>query len=152
MRLHLVISWGLFLALATTVGCSKGTATVTGRVTYQDQPVTSGSVVFYGEDGRVDSGLLDADGKYTIARAPVGVVKVAVIASKETKTRSKGPQPGPPLGKGKTKKSSGEQPQQALETTELKSTIPERYNDPNKSGLVYTVNSGKQVINIDLKP
>src|SRR5262249_59053460 len=89
--------------LLAVCACGSETATVTGKVTFQDKPVTSGSVVFYGDNGQVDSGLLDAEGKYTIARAPVGVVKVAVLASKTAGKGSKGggPPPGPPAGKGK---------------------------------------------------
>ena len=153
MHLNIGIRAAAFLILMTGAGCGENTATVTGRVTYDGQPVTSGSVVFYGDDGRVDSGLLDANGKYIVTRAPIGPVKVAVMASKEVKTSGgKGATPaGPPLGKGKMKKASGVDAKPEPETV-LKSTIPERYSDPQKSGLVYTVGSGKQVIDIDLKP
>lgn len=152
MQLHAGIRAAPFLLLLAAAGCGGKTATVTGRVTYDGQPVTSGSVVFHGDNGAVDSGLLDADGRYTIARAPVGPVKVAVMASKEVKAsggKSAAPV-GPPLGKGKTKKGT-EEAKPAAETV-LKSTIPVRYNNPQNSGLIYTVNSGKQVIDIDLRP
>jgi hypothetical protein len=150
MHLPLVIRAIPLLLLLAAVGCGGSTATVTGKVTYKGEPVTSGSVVFYGDNGKVDSGLLDADGSYTIGRAPVGVVKVAVLASMEAKASQGGKPLGPPLGKGKPKK--GYEEVKPSPEKVLKSTIPERYKDPQTSGLIYTVASGKQVINLDLKP
>jgi hypothetical protein len=152
MHPHLVVRVALFLALLAGLGCGSSTGTVTGKVTFNGQPVTSGSVVFHGADGRVDSGLLDTQGNYTITRAPVGTVKVAVMAAKSsTKVVGGGAPPGPPAGKGKLKQGpdSTEKP---IPATVEKSPIPERYYDPEKSGLVYTVTSGTQVIDIDLKP
>jgi hypothetical protein len=150
MHSPLVIRTIPLLMLLAAVGCGGSTALVTGKVTYKGEPLTSGSVVFYGDNGKVDSGLLDADGNYTIARAPVGVVKVAVLASKSSKSSRGGPPVGPPLGKGKPKK--GTEEVKPIPETVLQSTIPERYKDAQTSGLVYTVDSGQQVINIDLKP
>src|SRR5262245_48633374 len=154
MQPHLVIRAALFLGLAGAIGCSGGTASVTGTVTFDGKPVTTGSVIFYSDSGRVDSGLLDADGKYSVPRAPVGVVKVAVKSSMGTKAVGgrAAPPSGPPGGKGKQKKASSEEGKPPPETTVVKSLIPERYSDPEQSGLIYTIKSGNQVIDIDLKP
>lgn len=152
MQPRLMVGVALFLVLVVGLGCGASTGIVTGKVTYQNKPVSSGSVVFHGANGRVDSGLLDANGNYTIARAPVGTVKVAVMAAKSsTKAAGGGAPPGPPAGKGKLKQAPDTIDKPVPATVET-SPIPERYYDPEKSGLVYTVTSGSQVIDIDLKP
>jgi len=152
MRRHLGIRAALLLILAAVAGCGKGTATVTGKVTYQGQAITSGTVVFYGENGKVDSGILDANGNYTLTRAPVGTVKVAVMVPKiASKGAGGGPPPGPPAGKGKLKTAPVD-PSRPVPAPVEKSAIPERYTDAEKSGLVYTVNPGSQIINLELQP
>ena len=43
----------LLLVLLTTLGCGRNSATVSGRVTYKDEPVTAGDVIIYGANGQV---------------------------------------------------------------------------------------------------
>src|SRR5215467_11553492 len=93
----------LLLLLPVLAGCGgKRTGFVTGKVTFKGQPVTSGSVTFYGEDGRVDSGQLSIEGNYTIAQAPRGVVKVTVVPAQ--------PRSAPKLKKNPGSVSSVEHP------------------------------------------
>jgi hypothetical protein len=65
------------LALA---GCHGGKlpARVSGKVTYQGRPVTSGVVVLVGADGKTSTpGVVGPDGTYRIAQAPAGRARVA---------------------------------------------------------------------------
>jgi hypothetical protein len=65
------------LALA---GCKGGElpAAVSGKVSYQGKPVTSGVVVLVGADGKASTtGAVGPDGTYCIAQAPAGTVRVA---------------------------------------------------------------------------
>jgi hypothetical protein len=66
-----------FLGLA---GCRGGNlpASVSGKVSYQGRPVTSGVVVLVGADGKTSTpGAVGPDGTYRIAQAPAGTVRVA---------------------------------------------------------------------------
>jgi prepilin-type processing-associated H-X9-DG protein len=51
--------------------------TVTGRVTYQGQPVPGGTIIFY-TGGPEVAAKIEADGTYTLADVPVGYAGVAV--------------------------------------------------------------------------
>jgi hypothetical protein len=50
-------------------------ATLSGPITLDDKPVTFGTVVVLGPDGKEGSGTV-VDGKYTVHNAPLGAVKV----------------------------------------------------------------------------
>src|SRR5438552_2816989 len=58
------------------VGCSAQKALVSGTVRFKGQPLSSGTVLFHGADGRVEYSLISEDGNYTIAHAPIGIVCV----------------------------------------------------------------------------
>jgi hypothetical protein len=70
--------WGIGLLIAGTVSCQKQqttdqvTATVTGRVTYQDRVVTSGRVMVLAAEGSYHHTLLNADGTYRLENVPIG--------------------------------------------------------------------------------
>mgnify|MGYP001426170676 CR=1 FL=1 len=141
--------------LFLTVGCgSKGT--ISGTVTYKGTPLAAGSVVFVpGKEGPSITAPI-IDGKYTVEKVPVGSAKIAVMSISTEGTDSfmtqimTGGKGGPPKdapmpeearklfegGGGQTKKGV---------------KIPEQYNDPEKSGLTYTVESGNQTHDIPLK-
>jgi hypothetical protein len=132
----------------TVMGCGGGgTATVSGKVTYKGEPVTAGYVTYYGADGKTDSGRIDADGHYTVYKAPVGDVKVAVLTS-DPKRRV----PSGGLSKGKQASKHPDSEITASDQVGKFVAIPPRYKDPDKSGLAFTVKSGSQVINLELNP
>lgn len=131
---------GLLLAIA---GCGEGAASVSGKVTYNGTPVSGGTITFHGTDGKVDGTWIDPDGKYIVTRAPVGEVKVTVEvgrAGAPPKMPKSKDVPGHPGDKG------------GGTATGKPMVIPAKYKDPAQSGLTYTLKSGSQVIDIDLKP
>lgn len=137
------------LLLPVLAGCGgKRTGFVTGKVTFRGQPVTSGAVTFYSEDGRVDSGQLSIEGNYTIAQAPRGVVKVTVVPGQ--------PRPAPKLNKSvpggvsSVEHPKTEQPPTHGARAGAPPNFPKKYHDPDKSGLTYTVTGGEQTIDIRL--
>src|SRR5262245_45220865 len=78
-----------FVVLAATAalclpGCGAGTATLTGEVTYEGQPVADGSVRLTPADGRgpVKGGEIKA-GSYTVADVPPGPKIVRIEAYKK---------------------------------------------------------------------
>ena len=119
-------------------GCGS-TGHVTGKVTYQGQPLGSGIVAFQWANATATSAI-DADGNYTIPKAPLGPARITV----ETIP--------PPAGGGK----GG--PQQSTLVVDGAPApapgkyvaIPARYKDPTQSGLTYTVVRGRQTHDIPL--
>jgi hypothetical protein len=147
------------LLLATT-GCSSSSpGTITGKVTYNGQPVKGGSVSFIStEDHPSGSSAIAADGTYNIASMPSGNVIITVDTEsfnpKKNIRRTSVPKYGPPkdqkLPEGyNTSAGGGAMSAKEMEARYVK--IPEKYADQKSSGLNYTVTSGDQTHNIDLK-
>ena len=138
--------WLVLLFLPALSGCSRSTGSVTGKVLYRGEPLTSGAVIFHGADGRIESGNIDHLGNYVIARAPAGPVKVAVVAG-GGESASEGGKAG-----GKFEKPSPKHPGagSAPPAPNRKVLIPEKYRNPDQSGLTYTVTPGTQTFNLNL--
>src|SRR5712691_2896759 len=68
------------LALLLVAGCGPSSAKVTGKVSYKDQTLTSGTVTFFGPDDSRKSGSIGPDGTYTITDPPLGPVRIAIFA------------------------------------------------------------------------
>jgi hypothetical protein len=79
-------SIGVALALVCLFGCRAKVvtradrATVSGKVTLAEQPLTGGSISFISTNdaGQRATGILLADGTFAIADVPIGPVRVAV--------------------------------------------------------------------------
>src|SRR5207245_2717948 len=99
------------LAALLVAGCAKAppTGDVSGRVTYNDRLLPSGTVAFYGEKGKVESSLISGKGAYRVPKAPCGETRITVQT--------------PPAAKGQFAKMS-------IPTIE----IPKRYSEPEHSG------------------
>src|SRR5262245_1815414 len=77
MRCAALVCLALASALALS-GCGKTTATVSGVVKYQGEPLPSGTVLIYGSDGVPKTGAIGEDGKYKVDDAPLGQGKIPV--------------------------------------------------------------------------
>ncbi len=156
-------------------GCSSE-GSISGKVIYQNKPLTGGIVLFTSPDGGSSTSNIAEDGSYTIPKMPTGPVKIAVDTHSAqgpqapqgmgTKSKmgmsgkmptTKAPKAGPPGGMQPPK---GADIPSAMSETPLYNTppkrppaekIPENYADPDASGLTYTVLKGPQVFNIELK-
>ena len=81
----------LAFALVCSVGCSRGPelSQASGTVSYEGKPVPSGSITFYPSKGRPASGIIQADGTFTLSSykrgdgLPIGKYKVCVTAYKQ---------------------------------------------------------------------
>jgi hypothetical protein len=133
----------LMAALAAS-GCGARTAAVAGKVSYRGKVVTSGRVSVKSQDGTGGSGVIQPDGTFVIAKAPVGPVKVAVD------------NPVPP---GLTRGGMAVPPGMSPNDPEIKAAreqarsfvaIPVKYGDPEQSGLTATITGGKNELNLDL--
>jgi len=133
----------LSLIFASSAGCGAGGGTVTGRVSYRDQPVTSGTVLLYTEGGAVHSCLIGADARYCLTDVPLGAARMAVVTHGEVPA---GLQSAPP---------KGHPPYPGVEAAPPRCPhvlIPARYADPDSAGLRLTIRAGEQAFDIALQP
>jgi hypothetical protein len=141
----------VLLLLMAVTGCGSGTADISGRVTYQGKPLPAGAVIIHGANGKVQSGPISADGTYAIYKAPVGDVKIAVVTPKPPPPQPAAT-PGMKRSKGGGRKHPGAAEAHPPPPVDKFVPIPERYKDPEQSGLTFTLKSGSQTIDLDLQP
>jgi len=145
-KLRLVLSLPC-LAVLVLAGCGPGTGSISGKVTYKDKALPGGTVTFFTSDQRVKTAIIGTDGSYTIDKVAAGPAKISVSP----------PVPLPKMPKGMTMdpaKMGGAPPDAgaAAPSADVQPvSLPERYQDPEKSGLTFTVTKGKQNHNIELK-
>src|SRR6516225_5859202 len=127
------------LALLTTLaltGCDGRGTNVTGTIRYRGQPLTSGTVSFFCENGEIHSSLLSEEGSYQLPRLPPGSARVAVVSHPRIpqglQTNQGPPSPAPLIS------AKGRIPQKP------QMRVPERYGRPESSGLLFTINPGDQ--------
>ena len=160
------------LVTITTVlsmqGCS-GTPTgrITGKVSFNNKPVFTGTVRVVSEDGKSNSmGAIFEDGSYVVENAPVGKVKVTINIPRLTDgdpTDGKGPSLPPEIREmekkfaeyyknqeGKSPPKMGFNPEGttiphrlALKALEA---VPARFANPNFSGLSTQVTMDQETI------
>lgn len=124
--------------VALAVGCA-GRGDASGKVTYQGKTLVWGTVQFEGSDGTLKQCNINPDGTYSVQGLAAGEAKVAVSSinpnSSDFQPRVVEGRPAPaprPQVKGWF-------------------PIPAQYDAPHKSGLVYTIKSGANTIDIELK-
>jgi hypothetical protein len=148
-RLFLV---GLLCTALLTSGCfgDYPRATVYGEVKYQGEPVTGATVMFLTRDNQVYRAEISADGSYEVAGVPKGQVRVCIQQARPTVM----PRPDPPPGANPNKPAMSEardanwKPPPPIEKGPK---IPEKYGDPNQSGLTFDLTQERQQWSIDLK-
>jgi hypothetical protein len=133
----------LSLALATLtllpLACAQSgpeMASVSGKVTYNGNPVPKGTITFQAVDskGRNATGAIQPDGSYTLQTeqpadgAQLGEYRVAISARDDVVLDYLPPKPIPP-----------------------KRLAPEKYENPQTSGLTASVKSGRNTFPFDLK-
>jgi hypothetical protein len=147
---------GLFTAvlLGLMVGCARehptAPAKISGRVVYQNKPVTGGTIMFTSGSQGVYRATLDANGAYEIVDMPTGEMVITV------ETESLNPKnKAPDYGGGKGAKMYAERmaaerkrgapiAQQAAAAGQYRK-IPEKYGNPKTSPLSMTLEPGRQV-------
>lgn len=138
-------------AMVLAGGCASK-ATITGTVTYKGEPIPSGSITFTPESGAPLVNAPIRDGKYTAEDVPMGNAKVSIMSMYMSG------RPSPMMDPGKREKmappkDAPPEAQKAFErSTQFKKglKIPEKYVDPQQSGLTYTVQRGPQTKDFNL--
>jgi hypothetical protein len=149
-----------FLAALTLLGCKSenpnSPARVSGRVTYNGNPVTGGTLTFHSADGGKIPAAIGADGTYSAFDIPDGDMVVTVETETINPERKQPEYRGAPSGAAKMygKKGAGmgvvakgQQMGPMPEGTAPVGTyvkIPAKYNDPAKSDLKCTLKKGDQ--------
>ena len=143
-RFALVVAFGV--VVCTAGGCaSKGN--VTGKVTHQGKPVTSGTVTMIASDKMPYPGMINADGSYSIANVPSGPVKVLVTSPRPAGEN----RVAPPIGGGDTDISKGPDPAAVQAAPDGWFPIPDKYGDPTTTTLTGTVRSPMVTIDLTLE-
>jgi hypothetical protein len=149
--------FGLAFMLPILAGCAPGTGTVSGKITYNGKPLPGAIVMFQpAAAGQNPVTLaLDAESRYSVT-LPTGEVSVTVntrdiVPKVSMKMPAPGPEPddkakGGPEGGADAAKGDGD-----ARPAGNRMPIPDRYAKVETSGLKYTVKSGNQTYDIDLK-
>jgi hypothetical protein len=137
MTLQRTIATGLFLLAFTTSGCSSGAKEarykVSGKVTFQGQPVEKGEITFANDAaGQVNSSQLGSGGSYA-TELTAGDYRVYIA---------------PPLIEGK---GTPDSPPDMVPDPSVKN-IPKKYWVQETSGLTAHVDKDKREFNFELKP
>ncbi len=150
MNKTIVSCFALLMLANLLAGCGpekpQNEATVTGKVTYNGQPVENATVLFQTDDfSYTAAGGTDAEGVYTLSDGTASGCKPGeyVVTISKTETTSEGehvseddPAYGDP---GSTPK---------VTTTHL---LPEKYADPLSTDLKATVQAGENTIDFTLE-
>lgn len=157
-----------FLIAALAAGCG-GKANPKGKVTYQGKPVVWGSVTLVDSTGMYHQGEIDLQGNYSIDGVPTGPVKIGVHSPKPEDPGGRGGKggKGAPIG-GVAGKGAADiedprekffasqggkknvEPEKPRPPAGAWFPIPEKFSDPQTSGLTGDVKSGTP-LDIDLK-
>jgi hypothetical protein len=141
-RFRVGLCWlpALFTA-ALLAGCGAGgdkPASVSGHVTFNGKPVTSGTVTLVGPDGKAsDPGTVKPDGTYSIAKSPAGKVKVGFD----------NPPPPPVVNQPGV---VNPEAQEQAETAARYTPTPLAYSNPDQSGVTLDIKAGKND-NVEIK-
>ncbi|HZT79431.1 MAG TPA: hypothetical protein VFA26_04395 [Gemmataceae bacterium] len=134
-------------ALVGVAGCARPTGTVSGKVYYKDKPLKGGNVTLVSATGQTFTEAIQEDGSYTVSKVPTGQAKVAV-ETESLKAVQFGGGGNYPLPDEDPK---SYKPPDPKEMARRYVQIPEKYADPNNSGLTVNVSSGPQSHDIKLQ-
>jgi hypothetical protein len=122
-------------------------ADVSGTVYFKGKPLPGGQVTFVTEGGFTGSATIDENGKYKV-NAPMGDVKISVDNAMLQPAITGGRRgPGPPAKMPGLKRPDSEAPHKMPGHFV---PIPQKYYNPQESGLTYKVVSGAQTFDIKL--
>ncbi len=139
--LHLLPLAALCLLSA---GCGPPKGTVSGKVTHKNKPVVWGTVTIIASDNVQYAAQITPEGTYSIPNVPGGPVKIS-LTSPNPDGNVRG---GPAATAGGAGDGGGGNTAPAIKPGAW-FAIPEKYSDPQKSGLTGTVR-GDTTIDVDL--
>jgi hypothetical protein len=132
---------GLMLTLIFASGCGPGDVTLAGTVTYQGKPVVYGTVGLVAPGQPVRTATLTPEGRYTLS-APQGDYKVSISSPPPPGVAFKNLASKPTEAEDQDKKSSETAAAVPPDVVKAWIDLPQKYNDPNQSGIVLKVIPG----------
>jgi hypothetical protein len=145
-RFSLIAAFLLFPLVAVVTGCSSKTGgDVTGSVTLNGKPLTSGTVVFHIAGQKAISAAIGKGGTYYLQKPPKGDAKVSVEGVEVDQTAEKKRIAAVPTGGSPDPKNP---PQGSPPSKAEKVVIPEKYKSPSTSGLSLTISGSAQTFDI----
>ncbi len=126
---------GAVLALGTA-GCGPRSASVSGVVTLDGVPLTTGEVHFFpaAGDGQTAAANIETDGRYRVAEASPVKMKVILHSSRVISKRARYEGvPDSPIDEVREE------------------VLPARYSDMNKTELTANLAAGENTVNFELK-
>ena len=159
---------GLLSIVAVVVGCGQGKGKLSGQVLWNGAPLPGGKVTFRPADPKANPVVVELDegGNYEVS-LPTGEVLVSVdnrdleprpapiagtslnlppeVRDAISKTKKEGAPPAPPADGNQTSASPSSKPRGQYVR------IPDKFYTIDTSGLKYTVPSGNQKQDIELK-
>src|SRR5262249_17810057 len=126
-------SRGWLLVALLVAGCAPGWGNVSGTVTFQGKPLTTGTIIFYDAANGAPSAEIQPDGKYTVSHVRAGKAKIAIVMPMDIPFMAFGGAPPPKTAE------SGKVP-----------PVPPKYADREQSGLTYEVKAGNNTHDIKL--
>jgi hypothetical protein len=130
----------IFLFMA---GCSAGSGSLSGKVTYQEKTVIYGTVMAICSDGITRSANIAADGTYRIDNLPTGAVKLGVVSPEP---------PDPTVMSGRQSGRGGGAEPPAPQSVDRSKwfRIPDEFGDPRTSGQETQISVGANTFHIRL--
>jgi hypothetical protein len=129
------------VALAAT-GCGRSKAKITGTVTLEGLPVTSGTVTYFTPGGEPIGVPIGPDGKYEVDGLIPGECVVTVFQLRE------GAAANPGASGGDKKKKKRDDPTAGADADP--NALPPIYGDSATSPLKFPVKRGRQIIDLPL--
>jgi hypothetical protein len=121
--------------LLSASGCLKnnhGSATVRGKVLYNDVPIEFGAVVFHNDAGMLGICRIQPQGNYFLVNLPEGEVKICVKARDRDFTMKK-----------RASQQKGESPT-PTETSRFMDRLTAKYGHVETTPLSFTIQGGEQ--------
>jgi hypothetical protein len=122
--------------LAVAACATKKTATVSGKVICQGQPVPMGAIYFHGGNDQMAMGILQNDGSFTATDVPLGEIKATVQAR------------DPGVYAQQMRGPAGVAPQPAPAAFVA---VPAKYADVNTTDLVFTIAGDTKDLEVNLR-
>lgn len=163
-----VVAALLALVVPLAIGCGGGKGKVTGNVTVDNKPLPGGTITFHPSKGNAASGEI-IDGQYTVTGVPTGNARVSVSTAylkqeadalgmaNQNMSMSMGgrtpPRDIPPEARAaleKEKQRADESIQKSKELRARYRPIPEKYANPDSSGITLSVKSGTNPFDLSL--
>jgi len=138
----LFLSSVLFACVLAAAGCSKIGGDVSGTVTLNGKPLSSGVVVFHMDNGKSVSAAIASDGSYILQKPQKGnaTISIETVQTPETNTNIASLAPGKP----DPSNPANEKPAPKA----AKIMIPDKYKNDKTSGFSITIGGGPQTLDI----